>query len=150
MDRCAVVSFFDWLNQNVIPRITALGISKRTATLEVAGRKSGKPRRVAVAMAQVDGSQYLVSVHGESNWVRNVRAANGEAAILPGGRMPVRLVEIPIEDRPPVILAYVSEGSFGRSAADIARQFGVEPDPTISEIAPLASRYPVFRIEHLE
>jgi hypothetical protein len=102
------------------------------------------------ATAQVDGSQYLVSVHGESNWVRNVRAANGEASIISGRRMPVRLIEIPLEDRPPVIQAYLSEGSFGRSAADIARQFGVEPEPTISEITPLANRHPVFRIEHLE
>jgi deazaflavin-dependent oxidoreductase (nitroreductase family) len=143
------VSFFEWLNQNVIPQITSLGLSERTVTLEVIGRKSSIPRRVTVATAQVDGSQYLVSVHGESNWVRNVRAANGEASIISGRRMPVRLIEIPLEDRPPVIQAYLSEGSFGRSAAEIARQFGVEPEPALSDIAPLAGRHPVFRIEHI-
>jgi hypothetical protein len=64
--------------------------------------------------------------------------------------MPEKLIEIPTEDRPPVLHAYVSSGAFGRSAADIAKQFGVDPDPTVKDMASLASRHPVFRIEHQE
>jgi hypothetical protein len=102
---------------------------------------------VTVATQKSGDSQYLVSVHGESDWVRNVRAADGQAVILSGSRKKVRLVEIPVEERAPVLLAYVSNGVFGRSAADIAKQFGVESEPNIEQMATLADRHPVFRIE---
>jgi deazaflavin-dependent oxidoreductase (nitroreductase family) len=108
------VGFNDWLERTAVPWFTSLGLTKRTITLEVAGRKSGVPRKVTVATQQSGGSRYLVSVHGESDWGRNVRAANGQAVILSGSRQPVRLVEIPVEKRAPVLLAYVSNGVFGR------------------------------------
>jgi deazaflavin-dependent oxidoreductase (nitroreductase family) len=141
------VGFNDWLEQTAVPWFTSLGFTKRTITLEVTGRKSGTPRKVTVATQKSGDKRYLVSVHGESHWVRNVRAADGQAVILSGSRKPVRLVEIPVEERAPVLLAYVSKGVFGRSAADIAKQFGVESEPTIEQMASLADGHPVFRIE---
>jgi deazaflavin-dependent oxidoreductase (nitroreductase family) len=141
------VGFNNWLERTAVPWFTSLGLTKRTITLEVTGRKTGKPRKVTVATQQSGSSRHLVSVHGESDWVRNVRAADGLAVILSGGRQTVRLVEIPVEKRAPVLLAYVSKGVFGRSAADIAKQFGVESEPTIEQMASLADRHPVFRIE---
>ena len=142
------MGLMEWIERTAVPWFTSLGLTKRTVTLEVPGRKTGKPRKVTVATVQENGRRFLVSVHGESNWVRNVRAADGQAVILSGSRMPVRLVELHVEERAPILHAYVSEGVFGRSAADIAGQFGVEPDPTMDQMASLADRHPVFRIEH--
>jgi len=142
------MGFNEWLERTAVPWFTSLGLSKWTVTLEVTGRKSGQPRKVTIAIIKVNGQGYFVSVHGgDSDWVRNVRKAGGQAAILSGGRAPVRLVEVPVEERAPILQAYASKGVFGRSAADIARQFGVEPNPTIEQMAPLADRHPVFRIE---
>lgn len=137
----------DWLEQTAVPWFTSLGLTKRTVTLEVVGRTSGKPRKVTVASVRKGSFRYLVSVHGESNWVRNVRAANGWATIISAGRTSIRLIEIPVEERAPILHQYVGQGAFGRSAAEIASQFGVEPDAAIAEIESLASRHPVFRVE---
>jgi hypothetical protein len=95
-----------------------------------------------------EGRRYLVSLAGESQWVRNVRAAGGRATLRHGRATPVRLVELPVEERPAVLQAYASHRAFSRSPAYIARNyFGVGPNPASSELSALAERYPVFLIE---
>ena len=42
------------------------------ATLTVVGRRTGVLRKVPVIPVEVDGSRYLVSPYGESEWVRNL------------------------------------------------------------------------------
>src|SRR5665647_3004862 len=63
----------------------------RAVTLEVRGRVSGRTISFPVVVADHDGHQYLVSMLGEDvNWVRNVRAADGEAVVRGGRRRPDR------------------------------------------------------------
>jgi deazaflavin-dependent oxidoreductase (nitroreductase family) len=110
-------------------------------TLEVPGRTSGKLRSTPVAIAAVDGRRYLVSILGaESEWVKNVVAADGLAVLRHGGRERVRLVAVPPEERPPVLREYVRVAQSGR------RHFPLEPDAPVSDFAAIAARYPVFRI----
>jgi len=119
-----------------------------TVTIEVKGRRSGLLRSTAVTWAECGGQRYLVSLAGESEWVRNLRAAGGEADIRRGQRDHVRLVEVPAEERAPVLHAYMSKRAFSRSPAYIAEKyFGVSPDATVEDLAAIAARYPVFRIE---
>ena len=54
--------------------------------LEVIGRKSGRVVSFPLVMVNVDGERYLASMLGESQWVRNVRVANGKAVLRRGGR----------------------------------------------------------------
>ena len=50
-----------------------------------AGRKSGRTRSNPVAIATVEGKQYLVCILGQdSDWVWSVEAAHGDATIHPG------------------------------------------------------------------
>jgi deazaflavin-dependent oxidoreductase (nitroreductase family) len=133
--------------------LTSIGLAPRDAvTLEVRGRTSGKLRRTPVLRTRCQGDDYLVSLAGESQWVRNVRAADGRAVIRRRKAHPVHLVEVPAEERPEVISAYLRRGverSGSRSAAKQARSyFGMNPDPTPEEIQPTAWYYPVFRIVH--
>ena len=45
------------------------------ASLEVVGRRSGKPRTNMVTWVEYDGGRYFVSMLGaDSDWVRNIRA----------------------------------------------------------------------------
>jgi hypothetical protein len=44
-------------------------------TLEVARRNAVDPQRVPVIPLELDGSLFVVSTRGESDWVKNVRAA---------------------------------------------------------------------------
>ncbi len=111
------------------------------ATLEVLGRKSGKPVRLPVVIADLDGERYLVSMLGDhTNWVRNVRAAGHRAVLLQGGRTAVRLDEIPIEQRAPIIKRYCQVATSGRV------HIPVEPDAPVAAFESVAARYPVFRI----
>src|SRR5262245_44172540 len=62
---------------------SGLGLPPRIqAALEVRGRVSGRIRSNPVVIATVKGNRYLVSMLGPgSDWVKNVEAAEGEAAI---------------------------------------------------------------------
>ena len=57
--------FGEWFNRHVAHRITALGFTPRTVTLEVIGRRSGKLFRMAVSPAWAGRKDYLVSIFGE-------------------------------------------------------------------------------------
>ena len=64
------------------------------ALLTVRGRRSGLPRSSAVAVVEIGGRRWIQSAYGETNWVRNLRAA-GVAEIRIDGRMtPVKAREL--------------------------------------------------------
>jgi deazaflavin-dependent oxidoreductase (nitroreductase family) len=110
-------------------------------SLETAGRRTGQPRLNSLVMADYDGERYLVSTLGErSEWVRNLRASGGVAAIHHGQRIPVRLEEVPMGIRAPILKAYVSRARGAR------RHFNVRPDAALDRFEEIASHYPVFRI----
>jgi deazaflavin-dependent oxidoreductase (nitroreductase family) len=135
--------------------LTSLGLAPRDAvTLTVAGRKSGEPRRTPILRTPYQGEDYLVSLAGESEWVRNVRAARGRAALRRRRARSVRLVEIPADERPAIISAYLRRAarrSGVEAATEAARYyFGLNADPSLAEIRAVAEFYPVFRIGYLD
>lgn len=141
------MSVIRWIKNTAIPWYTSLGLTTRTVTLEVAGRKTGRPIRVSLSITEHGGRSYFVSLGGESAWVRNVRAAGGKAAILSGGRRSVRLVETPAAERAPVLLAYVQSRAFTHSGSQASRHFfGLGAAPTLAEMEAIADRFLVFEI----
>jgi deazaflavin-dependent oxidoreductase (nitroreductase family) len=112
------------------PLIEKLGMA---TTLTVRGRNSGEPRRVPVNVLELDGDRYLVAPRGNTEWVRNLRAA-GEGQLERGGKSErFRAVELPDEAKPPILDAYLA-----RWKSQVAAQFAALPD---------AADHPVFRIE---
>ena len=134
------------LLSTVVAALAAHGFSPaNTVALEVLGRRSGRLRRTAVVVVEHQGQRFIVSLGGESEWVRNVRASAGKAILRRGRPTPVHLVELPPAKRPPVLQAYASHRAFSRSPAYIARNyFGVKPHPGPSDFTNIAERYPVF------
>jgi hypothetical protein len=103
---------------------------------------SGRWRQDAVVISTVAGERYVVSMFGTiSDWVCNVEAANGDAAISHGGRQRVRLVPVPPEQRAPILSEYVRVASSGR------KHFPLSLGASLAEFAAIASQYPVYRIE---
>ncbi len=142
--------FVHGFKYKVIPWYTSLGFSKGTVTLEMGGRKTGKPIRVSLTIVRHRASGYLVSLYDKSQWVKNVRAADGRAAIISGGKTPVRLVEIPQAERAPILLGYVRQRAFSHSGGESARLFfDLGPKPKLADMEAIADRYVVFRIESL-
>lgn len=126
--------------------LASLGLMpSKTVKLEVKGRKSGQPRTAAVNWVDHEGQRYLVAPRGNTEWSRNVKAAGGEAVILRRGRKPVRLEEVPVEQRAPIIKTYL-----GENAMVTKREFGVEPDAELAVFEGIAERHPVFRIVERE
>ncbi len=112
-----------------------------TVSLEVKGRRSGVVRSTPVTIVEVDGVRYLVAPRGQTEWVRNVRAAGGEASLRHGKREVVRLEEVPAGQSAAIIRAYLK-----KTARVTRREFGIEPDAPIEEFERIAPRHPVFRI----
>jgi hypothetical protein len=101
-----------------------------------------------LVVAEEGGGRYLVSLAGESEWVRNVRSNGYRASLRRLRSRPVSLVEVPVEKRSPVLKAYLSQRAYSKSPEFEAREFfGVAPDATLGDLAAIADRYPVFRIE---
>jgi deazaflavin-dependent oxidoreductase (nitroreductase family) len=78
-----------------------------TALIEVKGRRSGQIRSNAVTWVEHDGQRYLVAPRGNTEWVRNVKAAGGEAILKRRKAERVRLEEVPVEQRAPIIKSYL-------------------------------------------
>lgn len=127
--------------------LAALGLVPETVVvLEVRGRRSGKRRRTVVVRTSYQGEHYLVALAGESEWVRNVRAAHGQAVIRHGHAQRVELVEMPVDQRPPIIRAYLHRAGWSSPAQEARHYFGLRRDTSLEEIQPIVGRYPVFRI----
>ncbi len=126
--------------------IKRFGMSPAGAqVLEVRGRKSGKTHTVPVNPIEVEGHRYLVAPRGETQWVRNFRAA-GEG-VLRVGKRTERIVgrEIPDVDKPPILKAYLD-----RYHWEVGAQFGVPKDATLEQLAEIALNHPVFVIHARE
>jgi hypothetical protein len=76
-------------------------------TLAVPGRKSGNIQRVPVIPVEVDGVRYLVTPRGETDWVKNLRAAGGNATLeTKAGTEEFASSEVPVAERGPILEAY--------------------------------------------
>jgi deazaflavin-dependent oxidoreductase (nitroreductase family) len=110
-------------------------------TLEVRGRRSGRPISFPLVMVAVDGERYLVSMLGtEVAWVRNLEAAAGRAVLRHGRTEQVRLEEIPVEKRAPVLKAYLNRAPGARP------HIPVDKDAPVEDFEEIAAQIPVFRV----
>ncbi len=116
-------------------------LPERWVVLEVPGRRSGRPTRFPLGMADVDGQWFLVSMLGENcNWVRNVRAAQGDVVLRRRRVRRCHLDEVPEADRAPVLRRYLRKVPGGRP------HIPVPPGAELADLAEIAGRYPVFRV----
>jgi deazaflavin-dependent oxidoreductase (nitroreductase family) len=123
-------------------RLAAAGIGPtRLVMLEVVGRRTGKPVRFPVVVADYEGERYLVSMLGDgTNWVRNVRAADGRAVIRHRQREVVRLEEVDPSERASILRRYLECSPGARS------HIQVDPHAPLSDFKRIAAHYPVFHV----
>ena len=109
--------------------------------LEVRGRTSGQWRSTPVNLLRFEGSDYLVAPRGHTQWVKNLRAS-GEGRLRVGRRIqPFTAVELPDEDKPPLLRAYLKKWKF-----EVGVFFGgVGPDSSEDEVRRIAPDHPVFK-----
>jgi len=120
----------------------ALGIAPNyLVTLQVVGRRSGRLISFPLVMALVDGERYLVSMLGaDVAWVRNLRAANGHALLRHGRTERVRLEEVAVGERGPLLKAYLKRAPGARA------HVAVDKDAPLHEFEAITAQIPVFRV----
>jgi deazaflavin-dependent oxidoreductase (nitroreductase family) len=136
-----------WFTRNVFNRVVA-GLTRAGVSvwgsrqLRVRGRTTGEWRTTPVNVLTFGGERYLVAPRGETQWVRNLRAAgNGELRV--GRRSEsFRATELEDDEKVAVLRAYLE-----RWRAEVGVFFGGvsarSPDHELRRIAP---DHPVFRL----
>jgi hypothetical protein len=112
--------------------------------LEVRGRRSGRTISLPVDPIELDGKRYLVCARGESNWVKNTRAAGEIVLARARRREHYRVRELPAQERPPILKAYLD-----RFAVEVQRFFPVAKGAPVDAFNEVAARYPVFELSPL-
>lgn len=123
--------------------LTRSGVSVwGSRVLEVRGRRSGAWRATPVNVLQIDDRSYLVAPRGETQWVRNLRAA-GEGRLRVGRRtVAFTASELAAADKPAILRPYLR-----RWRCEVGQFFDdVGPDATDAELLAIAERHPVFAI----
>jgi len=150
----ALSGFARWLYRGKRPNWVARIVNRATvavgslgaapgylAALEVTGRTSGRTFSLPVVIAIVEGERYLVSMLGENvSWVQNVRAAAGKAVLRSGQREEIQLEDVPIDQRAPILKAYLQRAPGARPHVPVNK------DATLEEFQSVAGEFPVFRV----
>lgn len=108
---------------NPIARTTGMSGSE---TLTVTKRGSKEPQKIPVISVDVDGTKYLVSTRGESQWVKNVRASSTVTISNKAGTTSYAVSEVPMGGRQPIIIAY--QEKLGRMVEGYFRDLPDEAD----------------------
>jgi deazaflavin-dependent oxidoreductase (nitroreductase family) len=127
----------------VVAKLTNLGVSVwGSRVLTVVGRKSGEPRSVPVNLLTVDGVRYLVAPRGETQWVRNLRAA-GQGTLRVGRRVETfTFRELADDEKPGLLRAYLKRWKF-----EVGVFFdGVDAKASDEKLREIAPGYPIFEI----
>lgn len=133
----------DVLFGKAVAWLTRHGVSLfGSRVLSVRGRTSGKIQQVPVNLLHHDGRRYLVAIRGNTQWVRNVRAA-GAAELQVGRRTEaVTLSELPVEQRVSVLRLYLARWGW-----EVSRFVeGLSKASTDAELLAAAPGIPAFEV----
>jgi deazaflavin-dependent oxidoreductase (nitroreductase family) len=144
-----------WVRRRLVnPLLRALvlraGLGRRgdqnvMRVLRVRGRRSGRSYDVPVRIAAWDGRRYILSLLGESQWARNLRAAGTAHLLVDTSVEPVVARELHAEEKAAFLAWYCQQPEHRLSVRS-----GLKADPanlTPAEADRLARQYPVFRLE---
>jgi len=134
----------DRVFNTVVARLTRMGLSVwGSRVLRVRGRRSGEWRATPVNVLSMAGHRYLVAPRGETQWVRNLRAAGGGELVV-GRRVEPFVAEevLVVEDKVAILRAYLHRWKF-----EVGRFFdGVSSASPDEELRRIAPEHPVFAV----
>jgi deazaflavin-dependent oxidoreductase (nitroreductase family) len=145
------------INNAMISSLLRLGIKMWSfSLLTVRGRKSGKPIVTPIAIFVQERKRYLIASYGVVNWVRNLRAAGGEATLVCGRNIEkIRAIELEPEAAALVFREALRSGPPGIPAVifRVYRALQVLPYLNVTESSSLeefereALTHPVFLVQ---
>jgi deazaflavin-dependent oxidoreductase (nitroreductase family) len=135
----------DWFTAHVVNPLVKglhrLGIGVQgSQTLAVRGRKSGELRTNPVNPFELDGRTYLLSPRGTTQWVRNLRAAGGEAELRSGRKVRrFRATEVLDSEKLPLLRLYMDKWAW-----EVKGFLGIDADAPDEELRRIAPDHPAF------
>jgi deazaflavin-dependent oxidoreductase (nitroreductase family) len=125
----------------VIRWLAELGVSiAGTRALRVRGRKTGELRAVVINLLTIDGADYLVSPRGNTQWVRNVRAAGVVDMGPRWRRRSVQATEVEDAAKPELLKRYLDRW-YWQVKGYVA---GLTPESSAEQFRAAAPSIPVF------
>jgi deazaflavin-dependent oxidoreductase (nitroreductase family) len=136
----------DWFTAHAVNPLLKglhrLGIGVQgSQTLAVRGRKSGEIRTNPVNPFEIDGRTYLLAPRGNTQWVRNLRAAGvGE---LRSGRKKrhFHAEEVPDSEKLPLMRLYMDKWSW-----EVKGFLGIDAKASDEEIERILPDHPAFSL----
>ena len=134
----------DWFTTHVVNPLVKglhrLGISVQgSQTLALRGRKSGEMRTNPVNPFEIDGKTYLLAPRGNTQWVRNMRAAS-EGELRSGRKVRhFHATEVPDSEKFPLMRLYMDKWSW-----EVKGFLGIDADASDEEIERILPDHPAF------
>ena len=134
----------DWFTAHVVNPLLKglhkLGISVQgSQTLAVRGRKSGEMRTNPVNPFELDGKTYLLAPRGNTQWVRNMRAA-GQGELRRGRKVRhFHATEVPDSEKLPLMRLYMDKWAW-----EVKGFLGIDADASDEEIERILPDHPAF------
>jgi deazaflavin-dependent oxidoreductase (nitroreductase family) len=116
----------NWFTAKIFNPIARTAGISGSETLTVTKRGSKEPQKIPVVTIEVEGTKYLVSTRGESQWVKNVRANPTVTISNKSGTTTYAAAEVPTGSRQPILTAY--QEKFGRMVQGYFRDLPNEAD----------------------
>ena len=135
----------DWFSLHLVNPLVKglhhLGVSLQgSQTLALPGRKSGEIRTNPVNPFELDGHTYILSPRGNTQWVRNLRAAGGEGELRSGRRnRHFRAEEVPDSEKLPLMRLYMDKWAW-----EVKGYIGIDPKAPDEEVERILPDHPAF------
>jgi hypothetical protein len=128
---------------DLVRRLAETGVSiAGTTALRVRGRRTGQIRSLVVNLMPLGGKNFLVSPRGETQWVRNARAAGVVETGPRWRRSTRRLAEVPDDAKPALLQHYLARWYWEVKGY----MAGLTPHSSDAELSAAAPAIPIFEL----
>lgn len=115
-----------WVERHLVNRAVRVGVwlgrdIDGVQTLETTGRRTGRSRRTPVKLLELETGRYVVSLRGESSWVRNLRQEPRARVLFGRSAETVTAIELPPDQRSPVIQTYLATARHEQTRTALAQ-----------------------------
>jgi hypothetical protein len=123
-----------WFFARIFNRVVLATGTVNSEPMTVIKRRSKLPQTIPMTPVDVEGVTYVVSVRGETEWVKNVRA-NPHVKLTKSGVTGYVATEIPVEARKRILDVYKATAS--KATSRLFRQLPEDADHPVFALTPL-------------